>query len=620
MTSTFRKWFDRVLVFILCPLLLIAAAGIGWFTWSYTKGDSIDIPDTGTGGGIVFRTADNKVVGQLLPGEGPGAFTPSDRISDPMKEAIVSAEDKTFWSNPGIDFKGFLRAVMGHATGNAGAGGASTITQQLVKNSTGDDEASINRKARELVSSIKTTAAEDKDTVLTAYLNTIFFGRNSYGIESAAKAFFGVSASELTVEQSAVLAGAVQSPSVLDPAVNKDAAVNRWEYVMDRMESNGYITKEQRDKAVYPKTDGKPMESFGINTMYGHSMLVAIRELRMAGIERRALEEAGATINLTIDSESQEKLANRMRADEKANGFSTGSAAVDPATGEVEARWSGDDGTGWDRVDNGQMIGSSMKPMALAAYLNNGGNLSDQFSSDPYTLNGAVIGNSEGMTCGTCSIEKATELSLNTSFMRMQDQLPHGAATTAEMMNRLGIRKTMPSGADPLRSDGWAPPTNILGSASVPVDDVAAAYATIANDGVKVDKHLVKSVQSAGGNIIYRFNKPGERVIPSNVAQDVKKALSPIAASSNGHVLGNGTPSAFKTGTVALGETGQTRDASGIGWNTAPGPNGKTLALAVWVGNTDGSALIEPSTGGAMFGAQTPARLWSGALTDLISD
>ena len=614
------KLWDWTVILVIVPMLLVAALVAGVFAVNYTRGEALDMPSTGSGGGIVFRTQDNKVVGRLLPGEGPGAFTPSDRISDNMKNAIVSAEDGSFWSNPGFDIKGIARAAIGNITGGDGQGGASTITQQLVKNSTGDDEIELNRKVREVVSSIKTTTQEDKDDILTAYLNSVFYGRNSYGIESAARAYFGVSASELTVEQAAVLAGAVQSPSILDPANNFELAKNRWDYVLDRMLANGYITQAERRSAAYPKAEGEPMKSFGMGTDYGHSMLAALRELRLRGIDRRALEEAGATIELTLDSKQQKTLADIMRADEIAHGFDTGAVAVEGSTGEVKARWSGDDGEGWDRVDNGQMLGSTMKPLALAAYLSNGGSLDDNFSSAPYDLNGTQIGNSEGMSCGTCSIREATVQSLNTSFMRMQDRLPHGAETTADMMYRLGIRSKLPDGSNPLKTeDGWTPPTNLLGSARVPLDDMAAAFATIENDGVRVKKHIVRSVQSAGGNVIYKAPTSGERVLSSSAAQGVTSAMAPIAKHSNNHVLGGGLPSAYKTGTVALGDTGQTRDAAGVGYNTSPGPNGEKLSLAVWVGNRDGSALIEPG-GGAMFGAQTPSRLWSQALTAMLSE
>lgn len=169
----------------------------------------------------IYASDSSTELARIVPPDGNRQQVPFDQIPESLANAVLAAEDREFWTNPGFSITGFGRAVIGQLTGNSSAGGGSTITQQYVKNVLVGNEHSIDRKVRELVYSTKMANEWSKEDVLAAYLNTVYFGRNAYGVESAANAYFGKPARDLTPEEGAVLAAAIQRPSQLDPWVNR---------------------------------------------------------------------------------------------------------------------------------------------------------------------------------------------------------------------------------------------------------------------------------------------------------------------------------------------------------------------------------------------------------------
>ena len=176
----------------------------------------------------------------------------SSRCPRHVREAVLAAEDRSFYSNPGFDLTGILRAAWNQLRG--GVGGGSTITQQYVKNTLVGDEATLWRKYREMVVAVKISQQRSKDEILGDYLNAIYFGRGAYGIQSAAHAYFGKPVTELTPAEGALLAGLIQSPSRWDPALNPDKAEQRWNFVLDGMVAQGWLPRAERDAAVFPAT------------------------------------------------------------------------------------------------------------------------------------------------------------------------------------------------------------------------------------------------------------------------------------------------------------------------------------------------------------------------------
>ena len=220
--------------------------------------------------GITFMANDGKtVIGVLQPSNGLRTTVTSEQISSTMKKALVAAEDSSFYTNPGFSGRRTAIAALQHASGNSSAGGASTVTQQLVKNTIVGDEVSIDRKWKEMITATKMTMNWEKDEIITSYLNTIYFGRNSLGIERAAQSYFGIHASQLNPSQSALLAGLIQSPSIHDPAINEESSRQRFDYVVGEMKKLGFI--EQDEKVEFPKTiEYTPPQSMGLDLSLIH--------------------------------------------------------------------------------------------------------------------------------------------------------------------------------------------------------------------------------------------------------------------------------------------------------------------------------------------------------------
>src|SRR3712207_1421823 len=188
---------------------------------------------------------------------------PLEKISEPARNAVLAAENRSFYTDPGISFTGIVRAAWNNVTGGSTQGG-STITQQYVKNAFLTADQTFSRKFQELFLAIKLDNNFSKDQILENYLNTIYFGRGAYGIEAAANTFFGVPAAKLTAQQGAVLAVLVRSPSRYDPEVSPEDAVDRWERVLDAMVDEGWLTAEERAASTYPPVLPKAGSSLGI--------------------------------------------------------------------------------------------------------------------------------------------------------------------------------------------------------------------------------------------------------------------------------------------------------------------------------------------------------------------
>lgn len=549
---------------------------------------------------------------KLVPPEGNRRQVTLDEIPDYVEDSVLAAEDREFWTNSGFSFTGLGRAVLGKLTGDSTAGGGSTITQQYVKNTLVGDEYSYVRKIRELIYSVKMTNEWAKEDILNAYLNTVYFGRNAYGIEAASNAYFNKDAKDLTVEEGAMLAGLIQSPSVLDPWVDEERSQNRWNYVMDGLVEMGDLDAAERSQMAFPETRD-PSEYSAYTEApgaYGHIKNQVTGELARVGITEDQLATGGLKVTTTIDMTVQnastdaahEQLAV-LQEDARA-----AAVTIDPATGAVRGYFGGDDSNGWDYANSPLQTGSVFKIMALAAALQQGIDLNTYYSSAPYQLPGSQIVTNVGGGCGSCSIAEALKNSYNTSFLRLQDDLENKMQDTADMAHALGVARSLPGIEKTLTENGGTPYEGIvLGQYQSRPLDMATAMATLTNQGVWHQPHFVQKVENAAGEVLYENpTDGGERRVSANVANNVISAMQPIAAWSNGALAG-GRPSASKTGTTQLGDTGQNKDA----WMVGSTPQ---LATAVWVGTADNTSAIFNQWGGIMYGSDAPTKIWKSIL------
>nr|WP_236609387.1 transglycosylase domain-containing protein [Corynebacterium resistens] len=545
---------------------------------------------------------------RIVPPEGNRQNVKLEEIPLPVRQAVLAAEDRDYYKNPGFSISGFGRAALGAVTGKSSAGGGSTITQQYVKNALVGDERSVTRKAKELVISAKMAREWSKDEILQAYLNTIYFGRNAYGISAASQAYFGKDVSKLTPGEGAVLAASIQAPSALDPWTNKERAQNRWNYVMDGMVTIGALKPADRHAAKYPKVKD-PATTATTSVAKGSNGLIksqVIQELAAAGITEQQVNTGGLRITTTIDPRAQaaavEEAKNKL--DGQPDSVRAAVVSVDPRNGGIRAWYGGDDPVGWDFANAGVQTGSTFKIFALAAYLDQGGTLNDQFDSSPVTTGNITVNNSEGTSCGTCSIAQALKLSLNTSFIRLTQSLKGGPQDVADMAHRLGVAEELPGIGKTLSENNGPPYEGVtLGQYQSRPLDMASGLATLTNAGKYYRPHFVQKVENSNGDVLLDNSKmKGDQVLREEVADNVVAAMLPIAAYSNGNVLAAGRPSASKTGTAQLGDTGENKDA----WMIGSTPQ---LSTAVWFGDLKNKPLYNAG-GGSMYGSGTPAQVW----------
>nr|WP_181724114.1 transglycosylase domain-containing protein [Nocardia gipuzkoensis] len=602
----------RRTLYVLVALAILVPSGI--FLAAYT---TVSVPQPGdlkTNQVATILAADGTtVLSKVVPPEGNRTDVTIEQIPPHVRNAVMAAEDRDFYTNPGFSISGFARAARDNVLGKESAGGGSTITQQYVKNALVGDERSLTRKMHELVISAKMARQWSKDEILAAYLNTIYFGRGAYGIDAAAKAYFGKPVQELTVAEGAVLAATIQLPSSLDPEKNPEGAKTRWNYVLDGMVSAGSLNAAERQGLQYPQvvplasTRDKEQDS-------GPEGLVktqVLKELAAAGISEQQLNTSGLQITTTIDPKAQQAAVDA--ATQKMQGepeqLRTAVVSIDPRTGAVRAYYGGPDGQGYDYANAGLQTGSSFKVIGLAANLEQGIPLSQLYDSSPLTVNGIKITNVEGEQCGMCTIAEALKRSLNTSFYRMQLDMQNGPQKIAEMGHKLGIPESIPGvGKTLTESDGSGPNNGIvLGQYQARPLDMASTYATLAASGVYHAPHFVSKVVTADGQVLLdRGEVAGEQRVSAAVADNVTAAMKPIAGYSRNHGLANGRESAAKTGTAQLLDTGENKDAWMVGYTPS-------LSTAVWVGTVDNSPLRNYS-GGMIYGSGLPSDIWKATM------
>ncbi|WP_438822728.1 transglycosylase domain-containing protein [Nocardia barduliensis] len=602
----------RRTIYVLVALAILVPSGI--FLAAYT---TVSVPQPGdlkTNQVATILAADGTtVLSKVVPPEGNRTDVTIEQIPPHVRNAVMAAEDRDFYTNPGFSISGFARAARDNILGKESAGGGSTITQQYVKNALVGDERSLTRKMHELVISAKMARQWSKDEILAAYLNTIYFGRGAYGIDAAAKAYFGKPVQELTVAEGAVLAATIQLPSSLDPEKNPEGAKTRWNYVLDGMVSAGSLNAAERQSLQYPtvvplaSTRDKEQDS-------GPEGLVktqVLKELAAAGISEQQLNTSGLQITTTIDPKAQQAAVDAVNKnmDGEPENLRTAVVSIDPRTGAVRAYYGGNDGQGYDFANAGLQTGSSFKVIGLAANLEQGIPLSQLYDSSPLSVNGIKITNVEGEQCGMCTIAEALKRSLNTSFYRMQLDMQNGPRKIADMAHKLGIPETIPGvGKTLTESDGSGPNNGIvLGQYQARPLDMASTYATLAASGVYHAPHFVSKVVTADGQVLLdRGEVAGEQRVSAAVADNVTAAMRPIAAYSRNHGLAGGRESAAKTGTAQLGDTGENRDAWMVGYTPS-------LSTAVWVGTEQGDPLRNAS-GGMIYGSGLPSDIWKATM------
>jgi membrane peptidoglycan carboxypeptidase len=611
-------WVRRAAYLTAAVLVLLP---IVTFTMAYFI---VDIPKPGnirTNQVSTILASDGSEIAKIIPPEGNRVDVNLSQVPVHVRQAVIAAEDRNFYSNPGFSFSGFARAVNNNLFGGGDLQGGSTITQQYVKNalvgSAQHGFSGLMRKAKELVIATKMSGEWSKDDVLQAYLNIIYFGRGAYGISAAAKAYFNKPVEQLTVSEGALLAALIRRPSSLDPAVDPKGAAARWNWVLDGMVETKALSPSDRAAQVFPSTV-PPDQARAQNQTTGPNGLIerqVTRELmELFNIDEQTLNTQGLQITTTIDPKAQQAAEKSVSKylDGQDPDMRSAAVSIDPHNGAVRAYYGGSDANGFDFAQAGLQTGSSFKVFALLAALEQGIGLGYQVDSSPLTVDGIKITNVDGESCGTCNIAEALKLSLNTAYYRLMLKLKNGPQAVADAAHQAGVATSFPGVDHTLSEDGkGGPPNNgiVLGQYQTRPIDMASAYATLAASGVYHPPHLVQKVVNADGQVLFDAGNSdkGEQRIDKGVADNVTAAIQPIAAYSRGHALAGGRSSAAKTGTVQLGDTQANKDAWMVGYTPS-------LSTAVWVGTVPDNVPLVTSSGAEVYGSGLPSDIWKSTM------
>lgn len=528
-----------------------------------------------------------------------------EQIPMHVQQAVLAAEDRGFYEHGGIAPWSIARAAINNVFDSGPwTQGGSTITQQYAKNAYLTQDRTWKRKAKEALLAFKLETLVSKDQILEDYLNIAFFGRDSYGIEVAAMAYFRKPIQDITLSEGAVLAAIMNNPGRLSPDENLPTLKGRWQYVLDGMRSQGWITQEEYDAAKFPQI-AKRQAGNRLGGQNGHLLNAVQQELLALGIDEAQIQRGGLTVVSTFQRRAQlsaERAVERFGPDSKTKGVRIGLAAVRPGTGEVVAMYGGKDFIA-DQINNATrqfaQAGSTFKPFALAAALENDVSLKSYWQGDsPATIRGYELTNYNDKSYGEITLLEATRESVNTAYVAMEDAV--GVDRVADAAVRAGIPKKTP-GMNLKNLDL----TFVLGTASPSAVDMANAYATFAASGQRARTTFIRKVVDASGEVLYKFEPSTQEAFSPEVADSVTYALTEVVNNGTGATArGLGRPSAGKTGTTDMNKSA---------WYVGYTPQ---LSTAVFMTkeNKDGIPVSLYGTGGRemVTGGSFPAAIWTG--------
>lgn len=542
-----------------------------------------------------------------------------------LVQAVLSAEDRRFFDHSGIDPLGIGRAFYQSVFGDSESRqGGSTITQQYVKLTYLTSERSLDRKLREAVLAIKLEGELDKRDILTRYLNEVYFGRGAYGVEAASREYFGIGVENLQLHQAAYLAGLIRAPERADATRDPDEATRRRSTVLDGMVAEGYISADAAEAADAVPWVWEPVGPDGaeqVMTVLPRSQDTSdLGEVRHADVGARywvdmvrtqlrerfgpGAETQGLRVYTTFDPELAEAAHDAVYSNLPDPGGPEGSLVAVDDRGRVRAMVAGRDWTtskvnlalGVEGGGSGRQPGSTFKPFALAAFVEEGYSTESLYRSPPttqfegvYTASGELWspGNFGGANQGVLTVEEATWRSSNTVYAGIVNLIT--PERLAEMAERLGVTA-------PLRDDY----SLVLGTGEVSVMDMAAAYSTLAAGGQRTDPYVIRRVETASGEVLFddATDVSSEQVVEREVADTVSSVLSGVPERGTGVGADIGVPAAGKTGT-----TTDSRDAWYAGYTCR-------MTAVVWMGYAQPETMVSVN-GREVSGGSIPADIWA---------
>ncbi|HEU0266413.1 MAG TPA: PBP1A family penicillin-binding protein [Candidatus Saccharimonadaceae bacterium] len=530
-------------------------------------------------------------------------LVPLSQISPDMQHALVASEDKNFYTNDGFSITGILRALYDDITSHSIAGGGSTITQQLAKNTLLNDNQTLLRKYQELTIAVAIDHRYSKDQILDMYLNSVFFGGTNFGVSAAAKFYFNTTPDKLDLAQSAMLVGVLPAPNAYSPTLgNLQYAQERQAYVLGRMKADGYITSAQEQAALAEKlTYATPTNQD--STVAPAFVQMVLKQLYQKYGQENVLRsgfEVTTTLNLTKQQQLEAAVQAHVAYINRQGGSNAAAVAEDPRTGDIRALvgsvdWNNPD---WGKVNmatSPRQPGSSFKTIYYTGALANGTiNPATILHDVPTDFNGYEPHDADMRWLGNITVRQAISQSRNVPSVEvMQKYGVQNAITTAQ---NLGITTI-----DPNHNYGLS---LALGSAGVPLTQMVGAYSAIANGGMRNTQTIISSIDNKFGKTIYTEHSTPQRAISEQASFLIANILSDYSARAP--IFGNtltvpGHPQvAVKTGT-----TDDDRDAWTIGFTP-------TITVGVWVGNNNDQVMQDG-------GSDMAGPIWTKAMADYLA-
>lgn len=508
-------------------------------------------------------------------------------MPDYLPQAFLAIEDRRFYQHEGVDRMAVLRAILANLRAGETVQGGSTITQQLARNLFLTPSQTINRKLREMVLASRIERRLSKDEILELYLNRVYLGDQAYGVDAAARRFFGKSASELTLAEAAMLAGLPKAPSRSAPTENMERATMRQHVVLDAMVEAGFITPEQRDEARAEVI--RVVDRPRVERSMGYAFDLAVEQARAAVGD----QTPDLVIQMTVDRDVQRAAAEsiRRRLGNRAFGRRPLQAAamIVDRQGAIRALVGGTDysASQFNRVTQARrQPGSTFKTFVYTAALEAGLDTEDVRYDEPVVIGNWRPRNYDDGYRGAVTLRTAFALSINTVAASVGAEI--GPRRVADVARRLGI-----SGL-PGRNE-FVPPSIALGSMETTLWEMTSAFAVYMNNGRRIDPHIVQRVTNSAGQELYvRPPYEGPRVLDQAIVERMNSMMGAVV------LRGTGTGARLGERDVA-GKTGTSsdwRDAWFVGYSA-------DFAGGVWVGHDDFTSM------GRTTGGTIPAQIWA---------
>lgn len=594
-----KIFFILKLLFFFIFLILILG---GFFLYLYIR--DFPLPEKFTERYLPQSTKIYDKTGNVLLyeiyGEEKRTIVSLEEIPEFLKEAILVAEDKDFYSHKGLDFKSIIRAILVDLKLKKPIQGGSTISQQLIRSTFLSNEKTLERKTKEVLATFLLERKYTKDQILELYLNQIPFGSNCYGVEAASQTFFGKHVKDISLEEAVVLASLIKAPSYLSPyGPYKEELLKRKDYILDRMVEEGYLKKEEAEEAKKKEIVFQEIK----DPLKAPHFTLYVKSLLEKEYKKEYLEKAGLKVYTTLNWEFQkiaeEAVKKQIQENKKYNAFNAALVALSPKTGEVLALVGSVDWFGKPFPENCEIDGnclfdpkfnvaiygerqpgSAFKPFAYAKALEKGftektilWDVETNFGvgkTTPY-----IPKNYDGRFRGPMTLKEALAQSINVPSVKVLYLA--GIEETIKLAKEMGITTLN-------KPPSYYGLSLVLGGGEVKLLDMVTSYGVFATEGYKVSPIFISKIEDSKGNIIKEYKVTPKKIIDSEICRKISDILSDNEARAP--IFGYNSPLYFKEYEVAVktGTTQNFKDAWTIGYTPS-------IVVGVWVGNNNNTPM-----------------------------